>query len=57
MNLAARLCDEAKGGQILINRRMRAALDDAAETSPAGPMSLKGFAQPVEAFILTALTS
>jgi adenylate cyclase len=57
VNLAARLCDEAKGGQILINRRMRAALDDAAETSPAGPMSLKGFAQPVEAFILTALTS
>jgi class 3 adenylate cyclase len=57
VNLAARLCDEAKGGQILINRRMRAALDDAAETLPAGPMSLKGFAQPVEVFILAAMTS
>ena len=57
VNLAARLCDEAKGGQILINRRMRAALDDAAETLPAGPMSLKGFAQPVEVFILAAMAS
>ncbi len=43
VNLAARLCDEAKGGQILINRRMRAALDDAAETLPAGPTVAEGF--------------
>jgi adenylate cyclase len=57
VNLAARLCDEAKGGQILINRRMRAALDDAAETLAAGPMSLKGLTQPVEVFILAAMAS
>ena len=57
VNLAARLCDEAKGGQVLINRRMRAALDEAAETLPAGPMSLKGFTQPVEVFILAAMAS
>ena len=31
VNLAARLCDEAKGGQILIDRRTRAALGDGAE--------------------------
>jgi len=55
VNLAARLCDEAKGGQILINRRMRAALDDAAQTETSGPLSLKGFAQPVEAFLLVAM--
>ncbi len=55
VNLAARLCDEAKGGQILIDRRMRAALDDAAEIAPTGPMSLKGFAQPIDAFLLKAL--
>ena len=55
VNLASRLCDEAKGGQILVNRRMRATLDDAVETAPAGPLSLKGFAQPVEAFLLTGV--
>jgi adenylate cyclase len=56
VNLAARLCDEAKGGQILINRRMRATLDDSAETTPAGPLSLKGFAQPVDAFLLAGVS-
>jgi adenylate cyclase len=50
------LCDEAKGGQILINRRMRATLDDRAETTPAGPLSLKGFAQPVDAFLLAGVS-
>jgi len=55
VNLAARLCDEAKGGQILIDRRTRAALDDAAEVAPAGPLALKGFAQPVNAFLLAGL--
>ena len=57
VNLAARLCDEAKGGQILINRRLRAALDEAAEVAPTGPLALKGFAQPVDAFVLTGLRS
>ena len=56
VNLASRLCDEAKGGQILINRRLRATLDDAANVAPAGPLSLKGFAQTVDAFLLTNLT-
>ncbi len=55
VNLAARLCDEAKGGQILINRRLRAALDDAADVQPTGPLALKGITQPVEAFVLTGL--
>jgi adenylate cyclase len=55
VNLAARLCDEAKGAQVLIDRRMRAALDDAAETTPAGPLSLKGFDKPVDAFVLVRL--
>ncbi len=55
VNLAARLCDEAKGGQILIDRRTRAALDEAAEVTPAGPLSLKGFAKPVNAFLLSGL--
>jgi class 3 adenylate cyclase len=52
VNLAARLCGEAKPGQILIDQRARAALGDEFGTEPAGPIALKGFAQPVAAFVL-----
>jgi class 3 adenylate cyclase len=55
VNLAARLCDEAKGGQILIDRRLRAALGEAAEVESEGPLAIKGFAQPVNVFRLAAL--
>jgi adenylate cyclase len=57
VNLASRLSDEAHSGQILIDRRTRAALGDAAEVEPVGPLSLKGFAQPVPAFLLKRLQS
>jgi len=53
VNLAARLCGEAKAGQILIDQRMRAALGDAFMIDPVGKLALKGFAQPVTAFALT----
>jgi class 3 adenylate cyclase len=52
VNLAARLCGEAKPGQILIDQRMRAALGDAFATEALGKMALKGFVQPVMAFEL-----
>ena len=52
VNLAARLCGEAQAGQILIDRRLRAALDDDCEVDAVGPLSLKGYAQPVPAFAL-----
>jgi class 3 adenylate cyclase len=55
VNLASRLSDEAQGGQVLIDRRTRAALGDAAEVEPVGPLSLKGFTQPVNAFLLKRL--
>jgi adenylate cyclase len=55
VNLADRLCGEAKGGQILIDRRTRAGLGDAADVESAGPFALKGYAQSVPAFLLTAL--
>ena len=57
VNLASRLSDEAQSGQILIDRRTRAALGDAAEVEPVGPLSLKGFVQPVNAFLLKRLAS
>jgi class 3 adenylate cyclase/CheY-like chemotaxis protein len=55
VNLADRLCKEALGGQILIDRRTRAGLGDAAEVDAAGPFALKGYPQPVPAFLLKAL--
>ena len=55
VNLADRLCGEALGGQILIDRRTRASLGDVADVEAAGPFALKGYAQPVPAFRLKAL--
>ena len=55
VNLASRLSDEAQSGQILIDRRTRAALGDAAQIDDAGPLTLKGYAQPVPAFVLKQL--
>ena len=52
VNLAARLCGEAQPGQILIDRRARASLDDDWEVEPVGPLPLKGYTQPVAAFLL-----
>ncbi len=52
VNLADRLCGEARGGQILIDRRTRAGLGEGADLEPVGPLALKGYAQPVPAFLL-----
>jgi adenylate cyclase len=49
-NLAARLCGEAKGGQILVSQRVRGSIEDIAKTEPVGELALKGFHKPVHAF-------
>jgi len=51
-NLAARLCAEAKAGQILADRKTMAALDGVFEFDPVGPFELKGFSKPVPGFVL-----
>ncbi|HEY7759450.1 MAG TPA: response regulator [Burkholderiales bacterium] len=48
-NLAARLCSEAKAGQILISRRVLTAIEELLEVEPAGELSLKGFQRPITA--------
>jgi class 3 adenylate cyclase/CheY-like chemotaxis protein len=49
-NLAARLCGEAQGGEILLAPRVVAALDEAAfAIEAAGEFQLKGFARPIAA--------
>ena len=54
-NLAARLCAEAGAGQVLVDRKTLARIDDQAQVQPLGPLVLKGFAQPVPAFLVTGL--
>ncbi|MBI3630484.1 MAG: adenylate/guanylate cyclase domain-containing protein, partial [Candidatus Rokubacteria bacterium] len=49
-NLAARLCGEARAGQILIPPRLLAALEELLEIEPLGDLTLKGFLKPVPAF-------
>jgi adenylate cyclase len=51
-NLAARLCAEAKSGQILADSKTTAALEGAFEFDALGDLNLKGFAKPVSAFSL-----
>jgi len=46
-NLAARLCGEADGGQILIAARVAAAVEGLIDAESLGPLTLKGLARPV----------
>jgi len=55
VNLAARLCAEARGGQILLAPRAYAAVADLVTSEAVGPLHLKGFHQPVPAFNVVAL--
>ena len=54
-NLAARLCGEAKPGQILISRKLYGRVDDLVAAESVGELALKGFSRPVSAYNLTAL--
>jgi class 3 adenylate cyclase len=54
-NLAARLCGEAKPGQILISRRLLSLVDELVDAEPVGDLTLKGFARPVATFSVRAL--
>ncbi len=49
-NLAARLCGEARPGQILVSRRLYAAVETLVDVEPVGELALKGFAKSVTAF-------
>jgi class 3 adenylate cyclase/CheY-like chemotaxis protein len=55
-NLAARLCGEAQGGQILTNRKTLSEFEDLVEVENIGELHLKGFAKPISTFNITALS-
>jgi class 3 adenylate cyclase len=46
-NVAARLCGEAKDGQILLSQRVNVALKGSVATEQVGALALKGLTQPV----------
>ncbi|MGH8768052.1 MAG: response regulator [Burkholderiales bacterium] len=56
-NLAARLCGEAKPGQILISKRVLATMEELLQVESAGELSLKGFNRPIPAFNVLGLAS
>jgi class 3 adenylate cyclase len=49
-NVAARLCAEAKDGQILLSQRVNVALKGTIATEQMGALALKGLTQPVVAY-------
>jgi GAF domain-containing protein len=49
-NVASRLCDEAKPGQILISPRVFMAVEDAISVEPVGEFKLKGISRPLAAY-------
>jgi class 3 adenylate cyclase len=56
-NLAARLCAEAKDGQILVAQRVALAVEDTTTLEEIGALTLKGLAQPVVAFNVPVASS
>lgn len=55
-NLAARLCDLADRGQILISARVRAGAGAGFDIRELGPIEVRGFARPLELFEVAGLT-
>jgi class 3 adenylate cyclase/CheY-like chemotaxis protein len=54
-NLAARLCEQARGDQILVSQRVVTAAEDLVEAEALDPIVLKGFSRPVPAWSLGRL--
>jgi class 3 adenylate cyclase len=54
-NLAARLCGEAKPGEILVSQRMAGGVEELVEAESVGDLTLKGFHRPVAAYKVVRL--
>jgi adenylate cyclase len=54
-NLAARLCGEAAGGQILITQRVHTAVAELVDAEPIGDLNLRGLHRAVTAFNVRGL--
>ena len=56
-NVASRLCDEAKSGQILISARVLVAVEDAVTVEPIGELPLKGLRRPLSVYSVVNVNS
>jgi class 3 adenylate cyclase len=56
-NVASRLCDEAKPGQILISPRVLMAVENDVTVEPVGEFALKGIRRPMAAYNVLATNS
>ena len=56
-NVASRLCDEAKPGQILISPRVLTKVENAVKAEPVGEFALKGIRRPLAAYNVVASQS
>ena len=54
-NLAARLCDDARNGQILLSQRVYAQVEELVEAEPIGELTLKGLHRPITTYNLLRL--
>jgi class 3 adenylate cyclase/CheY-like chemotaxis protein len=54
-NLAARLCAEAAGRQILISQRVYAAIEEIVVADSVGELALRGFSRPARAYNVVGL--
>jgi adenylate cyclase len=55
VNLAARLCSQAQAGEILIDPKVRAAVEAIVDITEAGELTLKGLSRSIKAFKVGAL--
>ena len=55
MNLASRLCGEAKSGQILLPQRLLGVIEDLVNVEYVGELVLKGFQRPIIAYNVLGL--
>jgi class 3 adenylate cyclase len=56
-NVASRLCDEAKPGQILISPRVLTKVENAVKVEPVGEFEFKGIRRPLAAYNVVAAAS
>ena len=55
-NLAARLCSEASGGQIVVSSVVAGNIDKTLHVRTIGELALKGFAEPVACYEIAPLS-
>ena len=56
-NVASRLCDEARPGQILVSARVLMKIENAVQVEPVGEFELKGIRRPLAAYNVVGVGS